>query len=202
MGVRAKHLAMQGLHSRQMLGDGLNALPYKMLEEVPELERPAYPKRNKTIRRKPPKISAGTAPSDIGSPEGTVNQTSSGSSDLSGMLQTVEPKSAGEAVKEAVGATDGQEMMIGAGKMLSATVGLFIAGTSLLDTAVTAKRNKDARAQVRQQENKLLEDEKRSVAVRRKIHKRESNVRVNVKNEVLSMFDQAIGHHKMGNSRF
>lgn len=115
-------------------------------------------------------------------------------------LEEVGVKSVESAAKGSV--TDFQKKIISGGGKAMMGANIFIATTSMMDLAVSAKRNKEERATVKEQEEKLKKQEKEALKRRKEIRKRESVYSVNLGQTVLDMFEQRIGHHKMGNSRF
>lgn len=191
-----------GLYSNTILSDLKEKGESGLLKKAQEPFQSPEVRNKGVVNKSKYKRPVATAPVDIGSVADTVDQAI-GVDTPAAMLELAGVKTAGERTKETVtGVTAGQEKAIGLGSGLMAGAALFIGVTSVMDTAIKAKRNKEARTQVKKQEKKIRVEEKRGLAVRKKISRRESNTRVNVKNEVFSMFEQAIGHHKMGNSRF
>lgn len=95
-----------------------------------------------------------------------------------------------------------QNTLLKGGSTLMKGAGIFIAGTTVLDFAMTLKQREETRAQIKQQEEKLEEEKKKQNRNRRKMRRRSSINSDLAKDLVLDMFESRSGHHKMGNSKF
>ena len=79
---------------------------------------------------------------------------------------------------------------------------LFIGTTSLLSAAGKAKDKHETKAQVKQIEKRTKEQMKKEAEKKDKYQKKKSYNNIDAGQIVMDMFNQRIGHHKMGNSRF
>lgn len=99
------------------------------------------------------------------------------------------------------GMTGFQSNLLSGGKKALAGASLFVGATSMLDFAVTAKRNKENRRMIEEQEKNTKKKMKEENKVHKKIHRDASVNHVNVGETVFDMFEQRTGHHKMGQSK-
>lgn len=79
---------------------------------------------------------------------------------------------------------------------------LFIGTTSLLSTAMNMSEKSEQRAQVRQMEKGVKEKVKKEEKKRKDYKVQDSYGNIDTSGIVMEMFEQRVGHHKMGNSRF
>lgn len=110
-------------------------------------------------------------------------------------------KALSEASKKLPGPTNYQNTMIKGSKAIMGGAALFIGATSIIDASVTANRNKKARKEVDRRNKKEEENMKRDKRYRKKQRRRDSRNSIHVGQTVMDMFDQRIGHHKMGGSK-
>ena len=86
--------------------------------------------------------------------------------------------------------------------MLMSGAGLFIAGTTALDLAITLKQRRETRDQIKEQEETLKEREREQKKQHKQMRRRHSINHSLPKELVMDMFESRSGHHKMGNSKF
>jgi len=79
---------------------------------------------------------------------------------------------------------------------------LFIGTTSLLSTAMKMSEKSEQRAQVREMEKGVKEKVKKEEQKRKDYKVQDSYGNIDTSGIVMEMFEQRVGHHKMGNSRF
>lgn len=79
---------------------------------------------------------------------------------------------------------------------------LFIGTTSILSKALDMSEKAEQKAQTRQMEKKAEEKVKQEKQKREDYKVQNAFGRIDTSGIVMEMFDQRIGHHKMGNSRF
>lgn len=106
-----------------------------------------------------------------------------------------------EQISETTGMTSFQNTLLQGSKKTLGAASLFIATTSVMDFAVSAKRNKEKRHQIEQQEKRVQRKMKEENRMRKRIHKNTSVDSINWGETVFNMFEQRTGHHKMGNSK-
>lgn len=118
------------------------------------------------------------------------------------VIENVDVPKVSPLVENTGAATPFQKKIIKNAPKIMKGAALFIGATSLLSTALASSDKAEEKAQVRQMERnakkKVKEEEKK-----RKDHKIQNAYgKIDTSEIVMEMFEQRIGHHKMGNSRF
>lgn len=84
-------------------------------------------------------------------------------------------------------------------KKIMGGTAIFIATTSIIDTAMKKKESHDVDKQIQKDEKRLKKNQKQAEKYRKGDM---INLDLDAKNLALEMFDQRIGHYAMGNSKF
>lgn len=95
-----------------------------------------------------------------------------------------------------------QSKIISQGPKIMKGAALFIGTTSLLSTAMKVKDKAEEKAQTRSMEKRIKEDAKKEAEKKDRYQNDNSFRKVDTSDIVMDLFNERIGHHKMGNSRF
>lgn len=118
------------------------------------------------------------------------------------VIETVDVPKVSSIVENTGAATPFQKKIIKNAPKIMKGAALFIGTTSILSAALSESDKAEKKAQIRQMEKKAKEKVKEEKK-KRKDHKIQNAFgNIDTSEIVMEMFEQRIGHHKMGNSRF
>lgn len=106
-----------------------------------------------------------------------------------------------DATKHLDALTNKQRVIYHYGKKSVAGASIFIAGTTVLDSAMKKADKYEAKAQNEQLEKKLKEQSEEEKRKREEYRHGTSFGHIDAGQIVMDMFNERIGHHKMGNSK-
>lgn len=106
----------------------------------------------------------------------------------------------GDIIKPSETITAGQEATLGALNTLKGAATLITTVGTVLDISNNVKNNKEAREMQKEQEQNIIDKEKRIKKAKRKRY-RKYNSPLSTNKVVMDMFDQATGHTRYGASQ-